>query len=1151
MNGTAAAAIPANRPMLVCPAPLVTQSGPVSFCAGASVTLSGPAGGRVTVSTIAAHTEDGYEAYFNGPAGVFTDNDGTTYVTDSWSHRIRKITAQGLVTTIAGGYQGYQNGTGENAWFRIPTGILKDNAGNLVVSDSYNDVIRLISPGNAVTTIAGVYSTGGFADGMALGSRFNSPMGIAKDGAGNIYIADAQNYKIRKLSTDGLVSTFAGGYAGFLNGQGTGAKFNEPSGVAVDNAGNVYVADYGNHAIRKITPAGDVSTLAGSAAGKPGLADGMGTNASFNNPTAVAVDASGNVYVTDQGNHRIRKITPAGLVSTFAGSSDGSEDGPALEAGFSSPIGLCIDMYGNITVADASNELIRKITVEPVYTAYLWSNGSTSQNLRVTASGSYTLRTVSNGCTSEPSLPVVVTVSGISPPIPTITAGGATSFCFGKTVVLSSSAQAGNYWSNGDTTASISVRASGTYSVKTISNECTSDASNAVTVNVTQTAGPTISAAGPVNVCAGGTVTLRSSVTAGNLWSNGATSQSITVNASGKYYVATVSGGCTSRNSNTIKVKIATPYKPFVNVSGSTQLCAGSSVTLTAPSSDEAIVSTLAGSDSGDAVGQGAEAKFDRPVGIARYGGNFYVTDYYNNNVKKITPEGLVTSFYDIGDPWGIAFDTSGNMYISTSAGDCQILKVKDGRRKLLAGDELAFIDGIGPQASFFHPRGITLDDFGNVFVADWGNQCIRKVTSAGDATTFAGSWRDGWLDGEGIGAKFYFPTGIEAGPDGNLYVADRDNSRIRKITGNVVSTVAGNGSFGLADGQGQAAVLNGPSGLIFDPNGNMYVADFSCIRKITPGGKVTTVAGNNTPGFADGLGSAARFNLLEDLEIDEDGVLYAVDFRNRRIRKIIPGADIDAYIWSDGSRAQKLTTTQAGNYTVRVVVNGCTSLPSDPVTVTVNQVPAGPVITYNGPLTLCNNQTATLTSSAATGNLWSTGDTTQSITAEYYGYYSVRTIIGHCTSAVSNVITLNWDYANPPRIAASGSLDFCSNNRVVLTTDISSWAGQNLLWSNGQTGPSIIVNTPGTYSVVYITGNCTSDASVAVNVTVRPAPEQPVITASGPLEICYNEMLTLTSSSPVNNLWSTGETTQSITASTSGSYSVKTILGGCTSVSS
>ena len=307
----------------------------------------------------------GAAASFKYPSGVAVDASGNLYVADGGNHEIRKITPTGVVTTLAGSITpGSADGTGAAASFYWPGGVAVDASGNVYVADGSNQKIRKITPTGVVTTLAGSITPGN-ADGTGAAASFNNPTGVAVDASGNVYVADNVNHEIRKITPTGVVTTLAGSITpGSADGTGAAASFNNPTGVAVDASGNVYVADTYNQKIRKITPAGVVTTLAGR--NTPGSADGTGAAAQFNYPTDVAVDASGNVYVVDENNHGIRKITPAGVVTTLAGSiTPGSADGTGAAASFYYPADVAVDASGNVYVTDSFNHKIRKITRTP------------------------------------------------------------------------------------------------------------------------------------------------------------------------------------------------------------------------------------------------------------------------------------------------------------------------------------------------------------------------------------------------------------------------------------------------------------------------------------------------------------------------------------------------------------------------------------------------------------------------------------------------------------------------------------------------------------------------------------------------------------------------------------------------------------------
>lgn len=299
-------------------------------------------------------------AQFNAPVGVAADYEGNVYVADTSNHRIRKVAPDGSVTTFAGsGTAGSANGTGAAAQFNNPTDVAIGPMGNIYVADSSNHRIRKITPAGVVTTFAGS-GTAGTTNGSATVARFNLPRSLAADASGNIYVADTTNHRIRKVTPAGEVSTFAGsGTVGTTNGSATAARFSSPDGIALDKDGNAYVADRGNNRIRKVTTDGTVSTLAGTTAGS---ANGTGTAAQFTAPRGVAVDAEGNVFVADTGNNRIRKITPAGVVTYVSGSGTaGFANGASTAAQFSGPAGIAISPLGKVYVGDTVNNRIRVV----------------------------------------------------------------------------------------------------------------------------------------------------------------------------------------------------------------------------------------------------------------------------------------------------------------------------------------------------------------------------------------------------------------------------------------------------------------------------------------------------------------------------------------------------------------------------------------------------------------------------------------------------------------------------------------------------------------------------------------------------------------------------------------------------------------------
>lgn len=291
----------------------------------------------------------------------------TTALTWSCTAGAQSIYEPYYFFTFAGsaGAIGSADGTGSVARFNAPQGVAIGTDGIMYVADTGSNTIRKITTAAVVTTLAGSAGVFGSADGTGSAASFGLPQGVAVDNAGFIYVGDSANNTIRRITPAGVVTTFAGlaGSAGSADGTGSVARFSYPIGLATDTAGNIYVADNGNSTIRKITPGGVVSTLAGLA-GSPGTSDGVGSGARFAFPSDVAVDSADNIYVADTGNITIRKIAAGAVVTTIAGSpgATGSTDGTGSAARFNGPRGLDADNAGNVYVADTGNSIIRKIT---------------------------------------------------------------------------------------------------------------------------------------------------------------------------------------------------------------------------------------------------------------------------------------------------------------------------------------------------------------------------------------------------------------------------------------------------------------------------------------------------------------------------------------------------------------------------------------------------------------------------------------------------------------------------------------------------------------------------------------------------------------------------------------------------------------------
>ncbi len=351
------------------------QAGVTGVFNGAAVTVfakpavPAPATGTVTPnprpeSVSLSPTVVQTPAQYNDPSAIAVDGLGDIFVMDTGNYVVREIDDSGLVSILAGqaGVPGLRNGPVTQADFRKAYGIAVDDKGDLYVADSENNVIREITKNKKVISLAGSGVAGG-TNGVGTEATFWGPRGVAVDRSGNVYVADTNNHMIRKIDNEGRVKTLAGsGVVGSDDGRGVTASFNGPTGIALDEDGNVYVADRENELIRKIDGDGRVTTLAGQE-GRKGSIDGPVTMALFNHPTGISVDPAGNVYVADEGNHTVRKISRSGVVSTLAGKAGkpGAVNATGQDASFRGPMGVAANAWGNVIVADTGNQLIRMI----------------------------------------------------------------------------------------------------------------------------------------------------------------------------------------------------------------------------------------------------------------------------------------------------------------------------------------------------------------------------------------------------------------------------------------------------------------------------------------------------------------------------------------------------------------------------------------------------------------------------------------------------------------------------------------------------------------------------------------------------------------------------------------------------------------------
>ena len=651
-------------------------------------TLAGMAGGMGNTDGM------GSMARFNLAAGLVADTAGNLYIADTYNHTIRKMTPAGVVTTFAGHccYTGSTDGPAATAKFDFPIGVALDNTGNLYVADSVNHTIRKVTPTGMVSTLAGLAGRAGYADGVGTNAQFNDPRSVAVDATGNVYVAEEGNDDIRMITPDGTVTTFAGsaGNPGSADGTGTDAQFSNPRGVAVDTAGNVFVADWGNHTVRKITTDGTVTTLAGLA-GKSGSKDGTNSVARFYNPRGVATDAAGNVYVADYNNDLIRQVTPDGVVTTLAGlaGNPGSANGTNSAARFNLPESVTVDTAGNVYVSDAFNYLIRTVTLSGTNWVVTTVAGS-PRNAGSTDGMGGAARFFDVMFLALDSLGNVYAADYNNHEIRKMTPGGVVTTVAGL-ARSSGTADGTNRVARFNHPEGVAVDSAGNVYVGDNDNhtirKITPSGTNWITTTLAGTAGTAGRADGTGTTAQFNNPRGLVFDSGGNLYVADCynhTIRKITPAGVVSTFAGTPGGTGTNDGQGT-SARFRYPDAVAVDRADNLYVTDHNNHTIRKVTPSGA-VTTLAGlaTVSGGADGQGSAARFWYPTGIAAdSGGNLFVTDNQNGTIRHITPDGTVTTIGGLAEqlmhvdgpgnlarfsgPFGIACDPTGLLYISDS----------------------------------------------------------------------------------------------------------------------------------------------------------------------------------------------------------------------------------------------------------------------------------------------------------------------------------------------------------------------------------------------------------------------------------------------------------------------------------------------------
>jgi len=678
-----------------------------SSSALAQIALPG-AGNINTVAGLGSSAGDNgpaTSAQLNAPFGVVLDSAGNFYIADTYNNRVREVIASsGIIVTLAGNGAGGSSGDGgmaTSALIYLPSGVVLDSAGNLYIADSGNNRVRKITASTGIiTTVAGNGIAGYSGDGgAATGAELSFPSGLALDSAGNLYIADLDNSVIRKVSmSSGMIATVAGnGTAGYSGdgGPATSAELSYPNGIALDASGNIYIADQYNNSIREVTVStGAIATVAGNGTLGYSGDGGPATSAELNTPESIAFDSTGNLYIADSDNERIRMVTiSTGVISTVAGTGWPSyccDGGPAVDAELHFPAAIVLDPAGNLYIADTDNNLIRKVTV---------SSG------------------------------IITTIAG-----------------------------SGFYSGDG---------------------------------------GPATSAL--LNYPSG-----------------------IVADPSGNLYIADYF------NCRVRKVSASTG---IITTFAGNGLCGYTGDGGAATDAQESYPAGVALDSAGNLyiAGENSIRKVTASTGI--------ITTLAGSSVPGYSGDGGPATSAALSGPQAVAVDSAGNLYIADADNNCiRKVTISTGIITTVAGNGTAGYSGDGgaaTSAELSYPSGVALDSAGNIYIADFDNSLIRKVTvSTGLITTVAGNGNEGFSGdgGPATNAALFFPAGVTLDSAGNLYIADYYNNAIRKVTAatGIITTIAGNGIEGYSGDGGLAtgAQLDSPLAVAVNSSGYLYIAD-------------------------------------------------------------------------------------------------------------------------------------------------------------------------------------------------------------------------------------------------------------------------------------------------------------------------------------
>jgi sugar lactone lactonase YvrE len=779
------------------------------------------------------------------------------------------------IATVAGNGStayGGDGGPATNTGISSPSGVALDALGNLYIADYRHYRVRRMDTNGIITSVAGNGSPTYSGDGAAAtNAGLFSPEGVALDAVGNLYIADVVNNRIRKVDTNGIITTMAGNGNGRYSGDGaaaTNASLANPNGVAVDVSGNLYIADTANARIRKVDTNGIITTVAGNGSLVFSGDGAAATSASLDGPEGAVLDAAGNLYIADTLHNRVRKVDTNGTITTVAGNGNttfSGDGGAATNAGVSHPYGVGVDGFGNVYIVDYGHARIRRMGTNGIIMTVAGGgsggDGGAATNASLNLPQGLGLDAVGNLYIADTADARIRAVHFAG--FPTLELTNVTPANAGDYTVL-----VGSAW--GSVTSAVATLTVEAPPVITLQ-----PTNQAVLVGSNPTFLVSAAGSGPFEYLwyLAGTNLVQSDT------NSTLSFVSVLTNDAGNY-TAVITNAYGSVTSQVATLTVLSPPS-VVTSPGDQTVFAGTNVTFSV---------TVAGT--GPFIYQWQFNGTDLP------NTNFIITTVAGNGSTNFSGDGGAATNAGLSGPWEVALDAAGNLFIPVP-GHRRVRRVgTNGIITTIAGGGTSNLsDGLAAtNASLALPFGAAVDGSGNLYFSDSMNCRVRKVDTNGIITTVAGNGEFAFTGdgGKATNASLGYPEDLAVDGSGNLYIADNSNERVRKVdTNGIITTVAGNGTT-LYVGDGFLATMSGlsaPEGVAVDAAGNLYIADagHQRILKVDTNGIITTVAGKGTSGYSGDGGPALAAQLANASGVALDGLgnIFIADVNNNRVRKV------------------------------------------------------------------------------------------------------------------------------------------------------------------------------------------------------------------------------------------------------------------------